>query len=234
MEITSKMVEAAMLAFTGENGCQPPEVIMRKTLEAALAASDANFIHKLETGEADKQPNADEELVAFLGMAAEAFDFISKTKVATDDLRIGMTCRRALEMAARLGNEHRTMFIPYATMVKNLFKEMDTPAGSLMHAGVGVAGEGGELADWCKKHWVYNKPLDEIVKKENGQTLLQCIMEELGDSHFYQQAILNMFGWTWHDVRMANRIKLAKRYPDGVYTDAHANARLDKEGDHNG
>lgn len=188
------------------------------------------FIHKLETGESDKQPTADEELVAYLGMSAEVLTAVYNH---SSNVKIKMACDRALNMATRLGEEHRSMYIPYSEMVKNLFKKMSTPADELMHAGAGCSGEAGELLDWCKKHWVYNKPLDSIVKKENNQTLIQCIMEELGDLTFYMQATMNLFGWTWADIRMANRVKLAKRYPDGVYSDKHAQARLDKQDEAN-
>uniref|UniRef100_UPI001C2E35C1 MazG nucleotide pyrophosphohydrolase domain-containing protein n=1 Tax=Staphylococcus aureus TaxID=1280 RepID=UPI001C2E35C1 len=164
---------------------------------------------------------ADEELVGFLGMAAELFDFVVNHS-GCKDMRIVIPCKRGLEMAKRLGEEHRTMYIPYAQMVENLFKTMGDEASTLMHAAVGVSGESGELLDAVKKHWVYKKPLDAVN-----------VLEELGDQLFYMQKILNMFGWTWADVRMANRVKLAKRYPDGVYSDAHAQARLDKQGESN-
>lgn len=189
-------------------------------LEAeATAVSNQAILHDLETGKADKQPVADEELVAYLGMSAELFDYIVN-RSGCKDLAITIPANRALNFAMRLGEEHRTMYIPYGVMVENLFKKMDTAAGTLMHAAIGVAGEGGELLDAVKKHWVYNKPLDAAN-----------VLEELGDGYFYMQKILNIFGWTWADVRMANRAKLAKRYPDGVYTDAHAQARLDKQGE---
>jgi NTP pyrophosphatase (non-canonical NTP hydrolase) len=106
---------------------------------------------------------------------------------------------------------------PYPVFVNNLFKEMGSPEASMMHAAAGFAGEGGEVLDIAKKSWVYGKQLDA----EN-------LLEELGDSLFYFQKMLNMMGWTIQDVQAANVAKLAKRYPLGTYTDAHAIARADK------
>lgn len=184
----------------------------------AIAISNDAVLHDLQTGKPDKRPTADEELVGFLGMAAELFDFVVN-RSGCKDMRILVPSQRGLEMAKLLGEEHRTMYIPYSQMVEKLFKVMDDEASTLMHAAAGVAGEGGELLDAVKKHWVYNKPIDAAN-----------VLEELGDAYFYMQKILNMFGWTWADVRMANRAKLIIRYPDGVYSDAHAQARLDKQG----
>jgi hypothetical protein len=219
MYVTQEMVEAAVSAMEGKKIALDRDDV-RTILQAGL---DDKFtppvIHKLEDGSPDKQPGVDEELVAFLAMSAELFDWIIQ-KSNTQDMRLMVAANRGLQMANRLGNEHRSMFIPYSVMVDKLFKEMGSDAASLMHAAVGVAGEGGELLDAIKKHWVYNKPLDA----EN-------VLEELGDATFYMQWIINKFGWTWADVRMANRMKLAKRYPEGVYTDTHAQQRLDKQND---
>lgn len=106
----------------------------------------------------------------------------------------------------------------YADFVNRLFKQMDTSAASLIHATVGISGEAGELLDAAKKHWVYGKKLD-----------LENIVEELGDLRFYYQAVLNHLDLTDEDIQNANKAKLAKRYPDSVYKDEHAIARLDKQ-----
>lgn len=88
---------------------------------------------------------------------------------------------------------------------------------TLMHAAIGIAGEGGELLDAAKKAWVYNKPLD----RDN-------MVEELGDMFFYTVKAMRMLGVNLNDVIKKNQAKLAKRYPQGVYSDQHAQARLDK------
>lgn len=104
----------------------------------------------------------------------------------------------------------------YAEFVESRFKEMETPAATLMHAAIGVAGEGGELLDAVKKNWVYGKPVD----RDN-------LLEEMGDAYFYMRKILNIYGWCHQDMINANTRKLLKRYPTG-YTDEAAIARADK------
>lgn len=108
--------------------------------------------------------------------------------------------------------------IPYDNFVEGLMKGMATPADELLHATVGMSGEAGELLDAAKKVWVYNKPLD-----------VTNVVEELGDLRFYYQALLNMLNLTDEQVRAYNVRKLLKRYPGGVYTDAAAQARADKQ-----
>jgi NTP pyrophosphatase (non-canonical NTP hydrolase) len=105
----------------------------------------------------------------------------------------------------------------YRTFVTNLMKTMPTPAEELHHAGTGIAGEGGEILDVTKKVWVYNKPLD-----------VPHLIEELGDLRFYYQAMLNLLGITDDMVIAQNMQKLRVRYADGKYSDAAANARVDK------
>lgn len=109
------------------------------------------------------------------------------------------------------------IYVSYPTFVDNLFKEMDTVAASLHHATTGIAGEGGELLDVSKKTWIYGKPLD-----------VEHLIEELGDLRYYYQQVLNMLGLSDKDIQAANMRKLMKRYPDGVYSDKHAQQRLDK------
>lgn len=106
----------------------------------------------------------------------------------------------------------------YPEFVNKLQKGMDTPAEELHHAATGMAGETGEILDITKKVWIYNKPLD-----------VEHLIEELGDQRFYYQATLNMLGLSDADIQAANTVKLRKRYPDGIYSDAAAQARADKQ-----
>lgn len=209
------MIEAAMLAANvtwGPGELRNPD------------GSKAEFFHDFHTGQPSSRPQGDEELQNFVIFVA---DFLRQSLLQSKAPG-PQICADIVDRATRLTEARKSMYIPYSNMVNNLFKNMDTPAASLMHAAIGVGGEGGELLDWVKKHWVYNIPMDKVVKSENGQTLTECILEELGDTLFYMTKIMNMFGWTMSDLQMANRIKLAKRYPDGVYSDKHAQARLDK------
>jgi NTP pyrophosphatase (non-canonical NTP hydrolase) len=105
----------------------------------------------------------------------------------------------------------------FAKFVARLFVNRSEGADGLMHAAVGIAGEGGELLDAIKKHWVYNKPLDRAN-----------VIEELGDLEWYMQALRTLLDITREETLLANVEKLGRRYPAG-YTDFHAAARLDKE-----
>jgi hypothetical protein len=108
----------------------------------------------------------------------------------------------------------------YDTFVANLMKSMDSPAQEFMHATIGMSGEAGELIDIAKKVWVYNKPITSEMQAH--------IVEELGDLRFYYQAMLNLFALTDEQIQAANITKLRKRYAEGKYSDAQAQARADK------
>lgn len=105
----------------------------------------------------------------------------------------------------------------YPLFNRNLMKNMNTPAEELHHAATGISGEAGEILDISKKVWVYNKALD-----------VPHMIEELGDLRFYYQSMLALFNLTDDQIVASNMVKLRKRYADGKYSDAQANARADK------
>ena len=70
-------------------------------------------------------------------------------------------------------------------------------------AGMGLAGEAGEVCDNLKKHLLHHKPLDR-----------EHLVEELGDVLWYFQHTLNTFDITWKEVVEYNIRKLCERYPD--------------------
>lgn len=107
--------------------------------------------------------------------------------------------------------------VQYALYVERLFKRMPDFNQTILHAAVGVSGEGGELLDGVKKAWAYGKELD----RDN-------IKEECGDALFYIQAMANEMGWSMAELMQTNTDKLAKRYGES-YSDAKAIARADKE-----
>lgn len=114
--------------------------------------------------------------------------------------------------------QHMEEVHSYPQFVENLCREMNTPVDTAVHAGMGVAGEAGEVIDLIKKTWAYDRPWDT-----------DKLIEELGDLRFYYQKLLNMLLLTDSDIQGQNMRKLAKRYPDGLFTSHHANARLDKQ-----
>lgn len=120
----------------------------------------------------------------------------------------------AIELSVLVGGD----YLSYGEFVCALAKDMGSSSSNLMHAGIGISGEAGELLDALKKHWVYNKPLD-----------LANVEEELGDLFFYMTLLMCQLGITEQQVLDRNARKLEKRYPGIVYSDAAAQARADKE-----
>lgn len=109
-----------------------------------------------------------------------------------------------------------------AALVKNgqdILKELTPEQADLLHMGVGVSGESGELLDAIKKHAIYGKPLD----REN-------IIEELGDLEFFMERIRQIIGVSREETIAANMAKLGKRYSKGTYSNEQAQARADKGG----
>lgn len=140
---------------------------------------------------------------------------MAQFKVSVPQELVDLLNGQVIEVAAL----QKTGELPvYPVFNRNLMKDMDTPAQELMHAAIGIAGEGGEILDVAKKVWVYNKPLD-----------VAHMIEELGDLRFYYQSMLALFSLTDEQIVAANMVKLRKRYADGKYSDNQANARADKQ-----
>lgn len=79
-------------------------------------------------------------------------------------------------------------------------------------AGLGLAGESGEVADLIKKVLHHRHPLDEgKLKKEAGDVL------------WYLAHLCNVLGWELEEVALLNVEKLRARYPDGFTTEASLN-----------
>lgn len=90
----------------------------------------------------------------------------------------------------------------------------------LLHMGIGVSSEAGELLDAIKKAVIYQKPLD-----------LKNIREEIGDIRFYLAGLMNALGITEMDILEDCNEKLSKRYASGGYSDQQAQDRADKKGE---
>ncbi len=86
----------------------------------------------------------------------------------------------------------------------------------LLHGGMGISGEAGELMDAIKKHILYNKELD-----------VKNVKEELGDLCWYMSLLLDEIGSSFEEVMKMNHDKLEKRFPGG-FTEKLAQQRLDK------
>lgn len=99
-----------------------------------------------------------------------------------------------------------------------LIKAELTPADAdLLHMGVGVSGEAGELLDAIKKATIYRKELD-----------VENVIEELGDLEFYMERIRQIIGVSREEILKRNVAKLSKRYSSGKYSNDQAKERADK------
>lgn len=75
---------------------------------------------------------------------------------------------------------------------------------SLLWAAIGVAGEGGEIAELAKKAIFHGHGIDVARWKE-----------ELGDLLWYVADCCSKLGLTIEEVMLGNVAKLAERFPDG-------------------
>ena len=89
----------------------------------------------------------------------------------------------------------------------------------LQHALLGITSEAGEIADTIKKHVIYGQALD-----------LDNVAEEIGDIMWYIALLANATGLDLGNCMSLNIAKLKVRYPNR-YTDQHAAARADKQGE---
>lgn len=87
----------------------------------------------------------------------------------------------------------------------------------VIHMAMGIAGEAGEILDYIKKVTMYRKPLDH-----------NHLIEEIGDTFFYIEGLMQSMGITREEVLEANIAKLTKRYNGTTYSDSAAIARVDK------
>ena len=74
----------------------------------------------------------------------------------------------------------------------------------IVNAALGIAGEGGEVADMIKKHIFQGHDLD-----------IDHLAKELGDVLWYIALGAHCIGYSLEDIMMMNVEKLRKRYPNG-------------------
>lgn len=83
---------------------------------------------------------------------------------------------------------------------------------ALAAAGLGLAGEVGEVADHIKKHLFHQHPLD-----------FPSLIKEIGDVMWYVALLLEATGLEMDMILLANLDKLHKRYPGGFDPDRSIN-----------
>ena len=84
--------------------------------------------------------------------------------------------------------------------------------GQELAAGLGIAGEAGEVADLVKKEYFHGHPRDP-----------DKMLKELGDVLYYLSVQAWFYGYTLEEVARANNEKLAARYPNGFETERSLN-----------
>ena len=87
----------------------------------------------------------------------------------------------------------------------------------LANAGLGLAGEAGEVADEIKKQIFHNHPMNR-----------EKLIKEAGDVAWYLALLCEVLGTTLDEVFKTNISKLMERYPDGFDTERSLHR---KEGD---
>lgn len=87
----------------------------------------------------------------------------------------------------------------------------------LLHSGMGISGEAGELLDALKKHFFYGKALDRAH-----------VIEELGDIMWYINLMLDELDIPMGEVLQKNIHKLRNRY-GGQKFGSYAEMKVDRE-----
>lgn len=95
----------------------------------------------------------------------------------------------------------------------------DTIEKKLSLSGLGVAGEGGEVADIIKKVLHHEVPLASVRDK---------IIKEMGDVYWYLEYLGATLGVTTQEVMQANVDKLRARHPNG-WSPASQQAKADEK-----
>lgn len=82
-----------------------------------------------------------------------------------------------------------------------------TQEAQLASAGLGIAGEAGEVADLVKKVLFHGHPLDEATRAK--------LVKETGDVLWYAALLAETLGVPLAEIASANIVKLKARYPAG-------------------
>jgi NTP pyrophosphatase (non-canonical NTP hydrolase) len=82
---------------------------------------------------------------------------------------------------------------------------------NLLHAGLGLTSEAGEVASAIKAHVIYGKELDVVN-----------IIEEAGDTLWFLLLLCRTLGLSLEEIATANIAKLSRRYPDLKFVADHA------------
>ena len=95
-------------------------------------------------------------------------------------------------------------FAEYQALAQRTARTKLSPRERLSVAGLGLAGESGEVAEIVKKHIGHDHPLDRDE-----------VRKEVGDVLWYVAEMCAVTGLTMEECAAANIEKLRTRYPEG-------------------
>jgi len=98
------------------------------------------------------------------------------------------------------------------------FKNLDNEKMRLLHAGMGLSTESGEILDNLKKAIFYNREIDRIN-----------LIEEMGDIFWYLAIMSNCLNISFEDIMNKNIEKLKVRYGNKFDEQKSINRDLEKE-----
>ena len=102
--------------------------------------------------------------------------------------------------------------------VDQAFASLTPEKAHLLHMALGLAGEAAEMLEQVMNHTLFGDPLD-----------VKNVIEEGGDALFYIEGLAQGVNTTVEVMQDENKVKLlGKRYANGSYSDAQAQARADK------
>jgi len=102
--------------------------------------------------------------------------------------------------------------------LRKLDEASEGNAATLLLAGLGLAGEAGEVTDLIKKLVFHGKPFTEEIRDK--------LIKELGDVMWYSGALCMALNTGLGEVKTLNHNKLMQRFPKG-FTPEAAEARVD-------
>jgi NTP pyrophosphatase (non-canonical NTP hydrolase) len=120
-----------------------------------------------------------------------------------------------MNSAEYVAKSARTDLDDYGKMAERC---QDETTLKIIHAVMGMVTEAGELMDAVKRHLIYGKSLDFVN-----------LMEENGDSFWYQALLARASGFTFDQSMDRNIAKLLKRFPEKFNEERALNRDLDAE-----
>jgi NTP pyrophosphatase (non-canonical NTP hydrolase) len=113
--------------------------------------------------------------------------------------------------------KHSAMVEAIAKKGEDILKELSPLQAELIHMGLLICSEAGELADAIKQFAIYQKPMD-----------MENVVEEMGDIEWTMERTRQLLNITRELTLDHNIEKLSKRYPQMSYSNEDAQKRADK------